>query len=232
DLHDRELGDVELLDDGLLGVRRQVGTGEVDLFPDLLERLLHVHVDLELGDDVRVALDGRGGQLLDVRDGVEVLLDDARDQGLDVLRSHARIDRGDRDDRDHDLGARLLGHRAVRHDAEQRDDRRQHEHARVLAHREVREGEAPLAAVAGRAAVLAMPGPGGAGAAGHGALPSRATSWRTSPAATCCWPITTRRSPAWSPDSTTMRFIWAGPSSSGRASAMVRPPCSTATYAM
>src|SRR5690606_2988474 len=203
-----ELGDVELLEDGLLRVRRQVWTREVHLFPDLLERLLHVHVDLELGDDVRVALDGRGGQLLDVRDGVEVLLDDARDQRLDVLRRHARIDRGDRDDRDDDFGARLLGHRAVRHDAEQRDDRRQHEHARVLAHREVREAEAPLAAVAGRAAVLAVPGPGGTGA-GHGALPSRATTSRRSPAASCCWPTTMRRSPAWSPDSTTMRFIWA-----------------------
>src|SRR5690606_23857949 len=126
---------------------------------------------------------------------------------------------------------RLLGHRAVRHDAEQRDDRRQHEHARVLAHREVREGEAPLAAMAGHAAVLAGRGPGRIRAC-HGALPSRAMTSRTSPAATCCWPTTMRRSPAWSPDSTTMRFIWAGPSTTGRASAIVRPPSSTATYAM
>jgi hypothetical protein len=92
--------EVELREDRVLGVGRELRAREVHLLADLLQRLVHVHAVVELGGDARVALDGGGGQLLDVRDLVELLLDDARDQRLHVVRRDARVDGADVDHRD------------------------------------------------------------------------------------------------------------------------------------
>ena len=75
---------------GRPGVSRKAVDNGGDLVADVLGGRFDVALEREVDGDARVALIGRGAQLVDAADGVDGLLDALRDLGLDFLGAGAR----------------------------------------------------------------------------------------------------------------------------------------------
>ena len=76
---------IDLLDDGRLRPGGEAGQHRPDLFPDVVGRLLHVALEHEGREDLRLPLDGGRAQLVEAADGVDDLLDLLGDLALDLL---------------------------------------------------------------------------------------------------------------------------------------------------
>ncbi len=125
---DRHHAEVDALDDRLLDLPRQLAAQRRDLAADVFRGRHRRNLELELDDDVREALLGDRLDVAHALDGVDRLLDPLRHLALDGLGTRARIDRGDGDDRDLDLGEEVDIQLAVGRDTD--DGERRHHHGR------------------------------------------------------------------------------------------------------
>ena len=125
DLHDRELGEVDLLDRGILHVLGQVAFGQVHAVADALQGHIGRHVRHELHVDHREALGAGGVDLLDAANAVELLLDLHRDGRFDVRRRDAFIDGVDQNVRDRNIRERIPRQGQIAIDAQDDDDQPQ-----------------------------------------------------------------------------------------------------------
>ena len=126
--HDRGRIGVGLLDDGGLGAGREAGDDGVHLLAHVVGRLLHVALEHEGGEDLRLPLDGAGAQLVEAGDGVDGLLDGLGDLALDLLRGGAGQARGDGDGGEIDLGEDVYPE--LREGGQAEHHQRGHEHGR------------------------------------------------------------------------------------------------------
>ncbi len=119
ELHDVHQARADLADLQVLDLRGQRRPQRVDLARDLVVLLLRVREGLELqrreGDPVA----DRGLHLLDVFELGQPVLDRLGDQALEVLRVRARMDRGDEEAGDLEVGILLARHV---HEGEPADD--------------------------------------------------------------------------------------------------------------
>ncbi len=118
--------DVELLDDGRLGVERQLADRARDLVANVLGGDVDVAVGGEHDRHLRHALAGVGGDLVDALDRVDRGFDDVGDVGLHDLRRGAGQEGDHRDHREVDGRQEVDGQGLVAEDAE--DHQRQHQH--------------------------------------------------------------------------------------------------------
>ena len=125
DQHDRELRDVDLDQDRVLGIARQVHLGLVDLVADLLVGVVHVHIGLELDRDDGDGLRAGGRKLLDVLEVLQLALEHIGDQLLEVGGSHPEVEGLHQDDRNFDVRGTLQRQHAVRIDS--RDEEQEHQ---------------------------------------------------------------------------------------------------------
>ncbi len=105
--HDRELAEVELDDQRIRGVGREIVLVEADLVADVLGGEIEVRPPLEFGHDGGDALRGDRGDLLDAVDRADDLLQGLGDGRFDVLRGGPRIRRDDGDGRELDVGEEI-----------------------------------------------------------------------------------------------------------------------------
>nr|WP_257817515.1 hypothetical protein [Phenylobacterium sp. J367] len=122
DADDRLIGDALLLDDRLLGVRREPAAGEVDLGARVGQRLLGGDGGFELQGDDRHVLAGHGVHVLHALDRLELDLQRLDQQALGVLGAHAGERHGDEDVGQLDVRLRLSRHAEVGEQAEQAGD--------------------------------------------------------------------------------------------------------------
>ena len=125
--HDRPVGGIELREDRLLHLRRQLVANLGDLVADLLRRQPRVLREVELDDDVREAVERVRRHLVDAADAGDHLFDRIDDFSLDDVRRRAGIRDRDHDDRRVDLRI-LVGvelhqrHQPEDHEQQHRDD--------------------------------------------------------------------------------------------------------------
>ena len=108
-VHDRLRAGVLLQDDRAVRLCRQKLAHGVDLLPQVRRRRVQVRADVELAGDRRNALLRCGGDLTKAADAGDRILDRLGDQRLHLLRTGARVGRGDRDHAEIDLGIQLGG---------------------------------------------------------------------------------------------------------------------------
>ena len=100
---DRLALDVDALDDRLVDVARQVGADLVDRVLDVVEGAVLVHLEAELDQRLRLAVGHGRDDVLDAGDVGDGVLDLLGDLGLELGRRRARLDDGDRDERNVDV---------------------------------------------------------------------------------------------------------------------------------
>ena len=123
--HDDQHGkqaNVDLVDDGLVGVIRQLALGDVDFLSKILKGGVYVESGFELQQYRRVTIARGRSHLRDPFDGAKFLLHGSHEQTLGVLRGDALMRNGDVDDRDVDVRIRLLGNRDVRDGTAHQDE--------------------------------------------------------------------------------------------------------------
>ena len=122
--HDRPVRRIELREDRLLHLGRQIVADRRNLVADLLRGDLRVLREVELHDDVREAVERARAHPVDAADARDRLLDRIDDLALDDVGRRARV--GHRDDHDRRVDLRVLVGVELRerHDAE--DDDHQH----------------------------------------------------------------------------------------------------------
>ena len=98
---------VELRDRRILDVERQQGARRVDLLAHLLRFDVDVVAELELDEDLRDAFARGRAQRADALDGVDLLLEDVGDLGLDGLGRGPLQHRGDGDEGHVDVGVEI-----------------------------------------------------------------------------------------------------------------------------
>ena len=170
----REQREVDLLDDGLVGLVGQLGLGAVDLLAHLDQGEVDVDAGLELKQHRGVALARGRAHLLQALEHLQLALHRPHQQPLGVLGADALVAQGHVDDRQLDVGVGLLGdlvgdHRTPQDDQQQAD----HDHAAALE----AGGDQPVHA--GTFAVAAT----AAGSSGTISTPT------FSPTATKPWPV-------------------------------------------
>ncbi len=127
-LENRHVGEVELAQDRLFGVGRELGLGEVDPVAHLLQREVEVDAGDELDVHHRDAL-GRGrGDLFDSLEALELALELVGELAFDVGGRGSRPERVDEDVGNLDVREALarqrnIGRSAGDDDREQREDR-------------------------------------------------------------------------------------------------------------
>ena len=92
DRDDRPIRVVELLDDRLLHLRRQIGANGRNRVAHFLRRDVHVLAEQELDHDHRIAVVGFADDSLDARDRADLLLDRLEHLALDDVWRRAGID--------------------------------------------------------------------------------------------------------------------------------------------
>ena len=129
DLEDRHVGEVELAQDRLLGVGRELGLGEVDPVAHLLQREVEIDAGDELDVHHRNALGRRRSDLLDPLEALELALELVGELALDVGGGGSRPEGVDEDVGDLDVREALARQRVVGRAAGD-DDREQGEEDR------------------------------------------------------------------------------------------------------
>jgi hypothetical protein len=82
--------EIDLVDGGFLGIRRQLRLGKVHLLARIGNGLVDIDLGLELDKDAAVALRRNAGHSLDTVQPFELFLDGLDDQAFGIFRADAR----------------------------------------------------------------------------------------------------------------------------------------------
>ncbi len=110
---DGNLGQIDVLDTGIVDFLGKLRLGDIDFVSGLLQSRVEIHLGIELHLDDRHAFAAGRTDLLDAGDAFELGLDGSGDERLDVLGTDAAVGRRDQDQRDLDLRKGLQRQREV-----------------------------------------------------------------------------------------------------------------------